>query len=280
MKKTLVKMSEWLFVILFIAMTVIPIAWCFIMSISPENEMLKNTVNLFPSAPTLDNYRSLLFENTSFRTAFLKGLENSLTAVLLTEILIIPIAVCGGYALSRFRFCGRRGFRIGLLITMVIPVFATIIPIYKMFTELGFLDNMFWLCVIYVSAFLPMIIWLVSNYLASFPKEIEEAAAIDGCSPVQILLKIVLPSSLPIILAILLIVFLMTWGQFQIPLIIASSKATKPLSIVIQEFTAKDSVFYGLMAAGGIISILPPAIAAIFFRKYLVLGMSSGAVKE
>lgn len=276
MKKYILRFIEVLFVFLFIAMTLVPIVWCFIMSISPENEMLRNSINILPESPTLGNYRSLIIENTNFRTTFTRGLLNSLRAVLLTEILTIPIALLGGYALSRFRFWGRKVFRVGLLITMVIPVFATIIPIYKMFSNMGFLDNMFWLSVIYVSSFIPMITWLMSNYFSTFPKEIEEAAAVDGCSPIQILFKIVLPSSMPIILAALLMVFLMTWGQFQIPLILASSKATKPLSIVIQEFTAKDSVFYGLMAASGIISILPPAIAAVIFRKYLVLGMTAG----
>ena len=276
MKKYILRFIEVLFVFLFIAMTLVPIIWCFIMSISPENEMLRNGINILPESPTLANYRSLILENTNFRTTFTRGLLNSLRAVLLTEILTIPIALLGGYALSRFRFWGRKVFRLGLLITMVIPVFATIIPIYKMFSDMSFLDNMFWLSVIYVSAFIPMITWLMSNYFSTFPKEIEEAAAVDGCNPIQILFKIVLPSSMPIILAALLMIFLMTWGQFQIPLILASSKATKPLSIVIQEFTAKDSVFYGLMAAGGIISILPPAIAAVIFRKYLVLGMTAG----
>ncbi len=280
MKKKLYKIAELVFIIFFMAMTIIPIVWCFIMSISPENEMLKHTVNLLPDSPTLSNYRSLLFEQTAFRTAFLKGLGNSIRAVVLTEILTVPVAVFGGYALSRFRFWGRGAFRVGLLITMVIPVFATIIPIYKMFTDMGVLDNMFWLCVIYASSFLPMITWLISNYFSAFPKEIEESAAIDGCTSFQILFRIVLPSSAPILLAVFLIIFLMTWGQFQIPLILAASKATKPLSIVISEFTAKDSIFYGLMAAGGIISILPPAIAAVFFRKYLVLGMTAGSLKE
>lgn len=142
MKKKLYKIAELVFIIFFMAMTIIPIVWCFIMSISPENEMLKHTVNLLPDSPTLSNYRSLLFEQTAFRTAFLKGLGNSIRAVVLTEILTVPVAVFGGYALSRFRFWGRGAFRVGLLITMVIPVFATIIPIYKMFTDMGVLDNM------------------------------------------------------------------------------------------------------------------------------------------
>ena len=106
-----------------------------------------------------------------------------------------------------------------------------------------------------------------------------EAAFIDGCGRVGSFFRLILPLSRPIILSVALIMFLSTWSQFQIPLILASSMETKPMAIVISEFVTKDSVQYGLVAAAGMLALVPPALAAFIFRKYLVTGMTNGSVK-
>ena len=156
---------------------------------------------------------------------------------------------------------------------------ATIIPLYRMFAAGQMLDNMFWLSLVYVSSYLPMAVWLISNYFATIPKELEEAALIDGCGRMSSFFRIVLPLSRTILLSVALIMFLNTWSQFQIPLILASSMETKPMAIVVSEFVTKDSVQYGLVAAAGMLALIPPALAALLFRKYLISGMTSGSVK-
>ena len=156
---------------------------------------------------------------------------------------------------------------------------ATIIPLYRMFADARLLDNIFWLSVVYVSSYLPLAVWLISNYFATIPKELEEAALIDGCGRTATFFRIMLPLSAPIILSISLIMFLNTWSQFQIPLILASSMETKPMAIVVSEFVTKDTIQYGLVAAAGMIALIPPALAALVFRKYLVSGMMKGSVK-
>lgn len=183
------------------------------------------------------------------------------------------------YALSRMEFPGRKLIKNTLLITMVIPVMATIIPLYRMFSAGKLLDNIFWLSAVYVSSYLPMATWMITNYLSTIPKELEEAAKIDGCGEISAFVRVILPLSYPIVLSVSLIMFLNTWSQFQIPLILASSMETKPMAIVISEFVTKDSVEYGLIAAAGIVSLIPPALAAIIFRKYLISGMVNGSVK-
>ena len=165
------------------------------------------------------------------------------------------------------------------LITMVIPVMATIIPLFRIFVARQLLDNVFWLSLVYVSSYLPMITWLMSNYFSTIPKELEEAAVIDGCGRLTVFMRIFLPISYPIILSAALIIFLNTWNQFQIPLILASSVETKPVAIVVSEFMTKDSIQYGLTAAAGIITVIPPAITALIFRKFLISGMMRGSVK-
>lgn len=270
----------YLVVFIFVLFSLGPIIWSIIVSVTPESEMFKNTTNFLPSKLILSNYENLFDISTRQSKSFRLGMINSLKACLVTIVIGIPISTFAAYALSRIRFKGKEIVRNLLLITMVIPVFTTIIPLYKMFSDFGFLDNIFWLTMVYVSAFLPMTVWLLSNYFDTIPKELEEAAAIDGCNRLTILLKIILPISYTIIFAAILIIFIMTWNQFQIPLILASSKATKPLSMVMSEFTTKDTVQYGITAAAGILSILPPAIIAIIFRKFLVSGLTGGSVKE
>lgn len=256
-----------------------PILWCLVISISPESEMFNTGPGFLPTNPTLNNYRALLLEDTQYRSNYLNGMTNSLKAVALTEVIGLPVCVFGAYALSRFEFRFKRMITVVLLITSVIPVFATIIPIYKMFSEFQLLDNIFWISMIYVSAFMPMVLWILINSFQSFPKEIEESAKLDRCSRMGILFKMILPNSYPIILTIALLLFLMTWNQFQIPLILSASRATKPLSIVVQEYATKDRIMYGLTATAGMLALMPPAIMAVIFRKYLVSGLTSGSVK-
>ncbi len=264
--------------IVFLIFTVGPFIWTFIISVSPKAELFMPNTKFFPDNITWDNYVTI-FSGTRKGSAFFTGLGNSFRAVVVTLIIGLPVAMMSGYTLSRMEFPGRKFIKNALLITMVIPVMATIIPIYRMFAAGKMLDNMFWLCVIYVSSYLPMATWMITNYLSTIPKELEEAALIDGCGQMGAFMRVILPLSYPILISVTLIMFLSTWSQFQIPLILASSMKTKPMAIVISEFVTKDSVEYGLIAAAGLISLIPPALAAVIFRKYLISGMVSGSVK-
>lgn len=264
--------------ILFLLFTIGPFIWTFIIAITPQAALFLPTSDFLPEHITWSNFQNL-FSGSRRSITYFNGLKNSIKAVVLTISIGVPISMMSAYALSRMEFRGRKIIKNALLITMVIPVMATIIPLYKMFAAGKMLDNMFWLCVVYVSSYLPMATWMISNYFATIPKELEEAALIDGCGLCNAFFKIILPLSYPIVLSVSLIMFLNTWSQFQIPLILASSMDTKPMAIVVSEFVTKDSVDYGLIAAAGIIALIPPAFCAIIFRKYLISGMIKGSVK-
>ncbi len=273
------KIGYFIALLIFLILTLGPFLWTFVLSVTPEYAMMEKTTRLLPEVITYDNYRELLTSGTQKGSILVTGIRNALKAVGATLILGIPIAMMSAYALSRMEFKGRRLIKNLLLITMVIPVMATIIPLYRLFVARQWLDDVFWLSTVYVSSYLPMTTWLMSNYFATIPKELEEAAQIDGCGRLSSFLRIILPTSYPIILSAALIMFLNTWSQFQIPLILASSLETKPVAIVVSEFMTKDSVQYGLTAAAGMIAVLPPAITALIFRKFLISGMMGGAVK-
>lgn len=264
--------------ILFLIFTLGPFVWTFIMAITPKVMMFAPSAKLFPEHIIWDNFREL-FSGGRRSITYFTGLKNSMRAVVITILIGMPVSMMSAYALSRMEFPGRKLIKNTLLITMVIPVMATIIPLYRMFSAGKLLDNIFWLSAVYVSSYLPMATWMITNYLSTIPKELEEAAKIDGCGEISAFVRVILPLSYPIVLSVSLIMFLNTWSQFQIPLILASSMETKPMAIVISEFVTKDSVEYGLIAAAGIVSLIPPALAAIIFRKYLISGMVNGSVK-
>ena len=263
----------------FLVLTLGPFLWTFVLSVTPEYAMMEKSTSLLPDVVTFDNYQELLTQGTRKGSVLIMGIKNALKAVGVTLALGIPIAMMSAYALSRMEFRGRRLIKNLLLITMVIPVMATIIPLFRLFVARQWLDDVFWLSMVYVSSYLPMITWLMSNYFATIPKELEEAAMIDGCGRLASFLRIIVPASYPIILSAALIMFLNTWSQFQIPLILASSLETKPVAIVVSEFMTKDSVQYGLTAAAGMIAVVPPAAAALVFRRFLISGIMGGAVK-
>ncbi|MDD6515980.1 carbohydrate ABC transporter permease [Bariatricus sp. HCP28S3_E4] len=264
--------------ILFLIFTVGPFVWTFMISVTPDYAIFAPTSKMLPESITFANYVEL-FSGSRRGNAFFKGMYNSMRAVGITLVIGIPIAMMSAYALSRMEFKGRKVIKNLFLITMVIPVMATIIPLYRMFAAGKMLDHIFWLSMVYVSSYLPMASWLISNYFATIPKELEEAAMIDGCGRGAAFSRIILPLSRPIILSVTLIMFLNTWSQFQIPLILASSMETKPMAIVVSEFMTKDSIQYGLIAAAGMTALIPPALTAMLFRKYLISGMMGGSVK-
>ena len=264
--------------ILFLIFTVGPFVWTFMISVTPDYAIFAPTSKMLPESITFANYVEL-FSGSRRGNAFFKGMYNSMRAVGITLVIGIPIAMMSAYALSRLEFKGSKVIKNLFLITMVIPVIATIIPLYRMFAAGKMLDHIFWLSMVYVSSYLPMASWLISNYFATIPKELEEAAMIDGCGRGAAFFRIILPLSRPIILSVTLIMFLNTWSQFQIPLILASSMETKPMAIVVSEFMTKDSIQYGLIAAAGMTALIPPALTAMLFRKYLISGMMGGSVK-
>lgn len=263
----------------FLILTLGPFIWTFVLSVTPEYAMMEKNTKLLPDEATYENYKELLTAGSQKGSILITGIKNALKAVGATLVIGIPVSMMSAYALSRMEFKGRKIIRNLLLITMVIPVMATIIPLFRLFVDRQWLDDVFWLSMVYVSSYLPLVTWLMSNYFATIPKELEESAMIDGCGRMSSFLRIILPASYPIILSAALIMFLNTWSQFQIPLILASSLETKPVAIVVSEFMTKDSVQYGLTAAAGMIAVIPPAVTALVFRRFLISGMMGGAVK-
>lgn len=277
--KYLKKMLYSLALILFLVFFLGPIIWTFIISITPDALVLEKSLNFLPRSFSFNNYKILLDISSRQGNLLFRGMNNAIYASFITIIICIPMGILSALALSRINFIGASFIKNSLLITMAIPVMATIIPIYKLFMQLKLLNNMYMLSLVYVTAYLPIITWLTMNYFMSIPKDLDEAAMVDGCSKFMAFIKVILPISFPIIASSILIIFLSTWSQFQIPLILASNESTKPIAIITSEFSTKDTIHYGLTAAAGILALIPPMVLAILFRRFLVSGMMKGSVK-
>ena len=275
LKKMLYSLALILFLIFFLG----PIIWTFIISITPDALVLEKSLNFLPRSFSFNNYKILLNISSRQGNLLFRGMNNAIYASFITIIICIPMGILSALALSRINFIGASFIKNSLLITMAIPVMATIIPIYKLFMQLKLLNNMYMLSLVYVTAYLPIITWLTMNYFMSIPKDLDEAAMVDGCSKFMAFIKVILPISFPIIASSILIIFLSTWSQFQIPLILASNQSTKPIAIITSEFSTKDTIHYGLTAAAGILALIPPMVLAILFRRFLVSGMMKGSVK-
>lgn len=274
MKKRTAFILYYVTVLFFLLITLIPFIWAIIISLTPEFEMFKNTKNFLPNSFIFDNYRSLFDFTNRDSKIFFNGIINSIKTVLITISLCLPCAILSAYTISKIEFRGKNIIKLILLSTMAIPVLATIIPLYKVFANFGFLDNFFFLSLVYVTSFLPVNTWILSNYFDTIPTEIEEAAYLDGCNKVTVLLKIIIPLSYQAIFSSFLLLFLMTWSQFQIPLILASSYGTKPVSIVVSEFVSKDTIKYGVTTAAGLLAVLPAAFISIVFNRFIIHGIT------
>lgn len=277
--KYLKKILYFLALILFLIFFLGPIIWTFIISITPDALVLEKSLDFLPRSFSFNNYKILLNISSRQGNLLFRGMNNAIYASFITIIICIPMGILSAFALSRINFIGVSFIKNSLLITMAIPVMATIIPIYKLFMQLKLLNNMYMLSLVYVTAYLPIITWLTMNYFMSIPKDLDEAAMVDGCSKFMAFMKVILPISFPIIASSILIIFLSTWSQFQIPLILASNESTKPIAIITSEFSTKDTIHYGLTAAAGILALIPPMFLAILFRRFLVSGMMKGSVK-
>jgi multiple sugar transport system permease protein len=276
----------WLVLIILVVWDLGPIYWTFRTSLSRPIDLSSIPPHYLPWPSTLDNYGRLfgfLPANTgsdvSIWPTIQRALINSIVTCVGTTIAVTVIAVAAGYVFARLRFVGGN-LTFGLVIaTLALPAYAVIIPLYRMMVQANLINTYTCLILIYASAFIPLAIWLMRAYFATIPRELDEAALIDGASRIRVILT-VLPSALPGVVATAIITFLSAWSQFAIPLVFAPTIDSQPLTVVIANFVGKTTIDYGLMTAASMLTILPPLVIVVFLNRYLVSGLSVGAVVE
>ncbi|MFD9898423.1 carbohydrate ABC transporter permease [Mesorhizobium sp. UC22_110] len=265
-------------VAVFVASILAPVAWLFIMSISDANDLTTIPLRWIPEQPDFSRYARLFsLEEGSAGLAFLSALRNSVVVALSATAIALAAGIPAAYSFSRFP--GRMPLLYAVIVTYMMPPVALILPLYKVFSALGLLNNVTSLIIVYCTILLPFVTWLMKSGFDSVPVEIEQAASIDGANLFQIMTRITLPVAAASTGAAALFALLLAWDEFFYALLYTSDTRAKTLPVAIADFAAGRATDYGLISAVGLLAALPPVMIGFFLQKSLLSGLSAGSVK-
>lgn len=276
-KKTPGKRIALYFVVaLLLCLFVFPIYWMIIASFKDNSVLMSNPPQLYPTFSTFSNYLAMLGN-----AKYLGYIKNSLIVASGTVIVDLALAVLSGYSLSRFRFTGRRVIMIGLLSAQIFPVVVIIISLYGFFSKLHLMNTYIGLILADVAMSLPLSVWMLKSFCDNVPRSLDEAAKIDGCGRWRTLTHVVFPLLKPGMLAVGIYSFLMSWDDYLIALVIMTKSGMKTLPVGIAEtFLGEFGFDYAGMMTISVIASLPVLLLFLIFQKYMVSGLTGGAVKE
>lgn len=261
--------------LLFVFISLYPVLIVFSISLRPGNQLQSTDLSLIPENWTFDSYRSLFTEQP-----FLNWLGNSLLVSGIVTITGVALASLGGYALSRFKFVGRQTLMLSILTTQMFPATMLLLPLYILIAKLHLVDTYLGLMIFYVSTALPFCIWQMKGFYDTIPPSLEEAARIDGCGQFSAFWRIVLPVAVPGLVITALFSFMTAWSEYIVAAQVLQSRDLFTLPLGIKGFQASMSTQWGLYAAASILVSIPVVVVFIVLSRYLVSGMTLGAVKE
>lgn len=252
---------------------IFPAVWLFYSSMKTKSQFYANPIGL-PESINFDHYVHIL-KNSDI----LLWMGNTARNTLLSLILILSIGFVVGYFISRFQFRGRKLLYSYFLLGMLVPIHALMIPMYILFTKTGLGDSWFTLIFPYTAFGIPVAVFLVESYVQNIPRELEEAAAIDGSSFNRTLFAIILPICKPILVTVGIIQFFALWNEFTFSLILISKETLKTVSVGLTIFKGQYSTDYPRMMTAMLLAILPAVVMYAMFSKQIMKGMVAGAVK-
>jgi len=262
------------FVVLFMLLLAFPMAFLLFNSFKTEQGIIASPMGI-PKEVTFVNYQEIFTEST-----FITNFKNSSLVALATVLLSIIVSTPAGYALSRFRFRGRTMFSMWLLATQSFPGIIMVLGLFTVLKTYHLLNTIPGLVIMYTSFSMPFSIWLLKGYFDKIPVALEEAARIDGCGRVQSLVKIVLPLSVPGLLAVGTFSLLLSWNEFFFALVIMRDNAHYTLPVFLARFMGSGGVVrWGPLSAAALLACIPVLILFMLGQKYLVSGLTGGAIK-
>jgi len=270
----------YLAVAVFLVVTLAPVAWLAIMSVSLPADLTTKPLSFFPERVDFSRYARLLtIEANSPGEAFLIALRNSLTSSLGACIISLAVSVPAAWAFSRHQRGPVAALLYSVLATYMTPAVALVLPLYFLLSALGLLNNVLGLIIVYCSILAPFTAWFIKSSFDAVPSEIESAAAIDGASFFQMLWRVTLPLAKAGVATAALFAILLAWDEFFFALLFTSNQNAKTLTVTIADFAAGRATDFGLVAAAGLLTSLPPVLIAAFLQKSLVAGLTAGGVK-
>ena len=259
-----------------------PVIWMFLTSVMRPVDLTAKPLRLIPQTITFERFRQIFASASASDPAYVFriALKNSFLIAVFVTILSLVVGTLAAYAFAHVRFRGKNALMLLILFTYMLPPAAMIIPLYRIYNQLGWLDKRWPLVILYLSFIVPFIIWVMQDFFGSISRSFEEAAQVDGATRLQTLLYIFLPIARPGAVATGILAFLMSWDEFFYSLIFTSSLASKTMPVAIAEFNGKFTIDYGMISVAGILGSLIPVLITVIFQKYIVLGMTAGGVKE
>lgn len=261
--------------------TTAPFVWLIISSLSYKVDLLQRPLRWIPARITLENYTDLLVgtgEAAQQAAQFLAALKSSLIVALGATAICLVLGTFAGYALTRLTFPGSRYYLLILMAGQLLPPVTIVIPLYVILRAMDLLDKQLGLVIVYISFILPLVVWILRGYFASIPSELEDAARIDGTTRIGALFRIVLPLAGPGLASTAIFAFIAAWNEYLYAFVYSAVDA-KTVPVLIGEFSTKLGLEYLRMAAAGVLAALPPVLLALIFQRFIIRGLTSGAVK-
>jgi len=254
---------------------VLPLAWIISTSIKTNVEVFANPPIWIPRDPTIANYVNVLV-NSSIPIAFL----NSFIIGVTTAFLALLFGGLAGYAFARFNFRGNRFLSLFMLLSQMLPITVLMIPMFYMANEFGLVDTRIGIAFAHLVIAMPLVTWMAKGYFTGVPKEIEEAAIIDGCSTFSVMIKVILPLVRPALAATGIYAFVSSWNEFALSNVLTRSDASRTVPIALNEFSSFFRVDWGDTMAAATLITLPVIAVFMAIQKQFIQGLVSGAVKE
>jgi multiple sugar transport system permease protein len=284
---------------LFLAYVLAPVAWLLSSSFQSEHEIVSKPPHWIPHDPTLQNFaaifaskdKTVTYETRraadpasggfipSTASILLPALGNSVVVACAVVVLNLLVGIPAAYAMAKIRFRGRQASVYAILTTRMIPDIALVVPFFLFIRNLGLLDSLWSLIITYLAVTVPFSVFILVSYFESLPDELDKAARVDGCSRWQTLIKVYLPLALPSLVAVVLFSFLTSWNEFLLALMFTQTPKSQTLPIIVASFTSDFTISFSFINAAGVIAVIPPVILALIFERYIVSGLTAGAVK-
>jgi multiple sugar transport system permease protein len=273
-KRVISILAHRLAILAYVAFALFPLYWLLKVSVTPNKLLYSEGIRMWPSQTSFEHFEFVL-KHSDFPVFF----KNSLIVSGSTAVIVTVLASLAGYAMSRFNFRGKYGIVTLMLLTQMFPLVMLVAPIFKILSPLGLTNSLTGLVIVYTAFNVPFATFLMQSFFDGIPKDLEEAAMIDGATQFVAFRQIILPLTLPGIAATLGFVFTAAWSEllFSLMLISGNDAATFPVGLL--SFVSKFSVDFGQMMAAGVLALIPACLFFLLIQRYLVQGLTAGAVK-
>jgi len=258
----------------YLFITLAPLLWVLSTSFKPNQEAISFPPKLLPDAPTLDNYLFVLTDPKLVTSLF-----NSLLVSIGSTGLSVAVSALAGYAFARFEFKGKNLLMSIILGLFMIPVVINIIPLYIMLANVGLLNSLLALILTFQILIIPLNIFLLKNYFETIPKELDEAALIDGCSKLRALWHIIVPMSIPGFLIAAILSFRFSWNEFVLPIVLSNKPDVMVFQVALYQFISLYRIDWGYLTAGINIALIPVVVLMLISQKRMIRGLTLGAVR-